>query len=274
LAWESWMDAWLKCHMAEILPLGYVSYAVSCSLPKASKSQRRAMVDAAAEEHAIKSREAYCLTVSLFGAERKKQMLKVENKSKEEIAEIGRKIGEAFAAEKAGIVTMLTEEQAIKAFEIITECYYRSEVLYTTSETGEGYLAYGDKQTKLAVGPTLHMVKRFLCELPLKVSLDVARSGGEQYAKIFKKERNYIAVSMVVVLREFQGKGFMHKVLEQPFAEAKEKNIPCVLDTDTPVKVQKYIHCGMKLVGEKKLRQGISLYVMAYNALPEGGRCP
>lgn len=36
-------------------------------------------------------------------------MFKVENKSKEEIAEIGRKIGEAFAAEKAGIVTMLTE---------------------------------------------------------------------------------------------------------------------------------------------------------------------
>ncbi|MCM1100026.1 MAG: methyltransferase domain-containing protein [Clostridium sp.] len=49
LAWESRMDAWLKCHMAEILPLGYVSYAVSCSLPKASKSQRRAMVDATAE---------------------------------------------------------------------------------------------------------------------------------------------------------------------------------------------------------------------------------
>ncbi|MCM1561612.1 MAG: N-acetyltransferase [Butyrivibrio sp.] len=201
-------------------------------------------------------------------------MLKVENKSKEEIAEIGRKIGEAFAAEKAGIVTMLTEEQAVKAFEIITECYYRSGVLYTTSETGEGYLAYGDKQTKLAVGPTLHMVKRFLCELPLKASLAVAQSGGEQYAKIFKKERNYIAVSMVVVLREFQGKGFMHKVLEQPFAEADEKNIPCVLDTDTPLKVEKYIRCGMELAGEKKLRHGVSLYTMAYYASPEGGRHP
>ncbi|MCM1539347.1 MAG: NAD-binding protein, partial [bacterium] len=53
LTWESRMDAWLKCHMAEILPLGYVSYAVSCSLPKASKSQRRAMVDATAEGFAL-----------------------------------------------------------------------------------------------------------------------------------------------------------------------------------------------------------------------------
>ena len=49
LAWESQMDAWLKCHMAEILPLGYVSYAVDCKLPKASKAQRKAMVDATAE---------------------------------------------------------------------------------------------------------------------------------------------------------------------------------------------------------------------------------
>ena len=198
-------------------------------------------------------------------------MRKVEDKSKEEIVKIGRKIGEAFAAEKAGIVTLLTEEQTVKAFEIMTDYFYRAGVLYSTSETGEGYLAYWEKKTKPAVCPALHMVKRFLCELPLKASLAVMQSGGEQYAKIFKKEQNYIAVSMVVVLREFQGKGFMHRVLEQPFAEAEKKNIPCVLDTDTPLKVRKYICCGMKLCGEKKLKHGISLYTMAYN-VPAGKR--
>ena len=41
--------------------------------------------------------------------------------------------------------------------------------------------------------------------------------------------------------------GFMHRVLEQPFAEAEKKNIPCVLDTDTPLKVKKYIRCGMEM---------------------------
>lgn len=99
------------------------------------------------------------------------------------------------------------------------------------------------------------------------------QSGGEQYAKIFKKEQNYIAVSMVVVLREFQGKGFMHRVLEQPFAEAEKKNIPCVLDTDTLLKVRKYICCGMKLYSEKKLKHGISLYTMAYNVPAEKRGC-
>lgn len=57
----------------------------------------------------------------------------------------------------------------------------------------------------------------------------------------------------------------MHKVLEQPFAEATSKGVPCVLDTDTSLKVRKYIRCGMELCGEKKVKQGISLYTMAYN---------
>lgn len=192
-------------------------------------------------------------------------MIKVENKSRKEIADIGRRIGEAFADEKAGTVTMLTREQTIKGFEIMTEWFYRAGTLYTTSEIGEGYLAYWSKRAKPSMGPTLHMIKRLLCELPLKALIAMAQSGDEQYAKIFKKEHDYIAVSMVVVLREYQGKGYMHKILEQPFAEADTKDIPCILDTDTPLKVKKYTRCGMELCGEKKLKNGISLYTMAYN---------
>ena len=53
-------------------------------------------------------------------------MIKVENKSRKEIADIGRRIGEAFADEKAGTVTMLTREQTIKGFEIMTEWFLQS----------------------------------------------------------------------------------------------------------------------------------------------------
>lgn len=196
-----------------------------------------------------------------------RELIKVENKSEEEIEEIGRKIGEAFAAEKAGIVTALTREQTVRVFEIMTECYYRAGVLYTTSEKGEGYLAYWQKSERPAMGPVPHMIKRFLCELPPKAWIAMIGSGGDQYAKIFRKEKDYIVVSMLVVLREFQGKGFMRWVLEQPFAEAASKNIPCVLDTDTPLKVKKYIRCGMELCGEKKTGHGISLYTMAYHGI-------
>lgn len=122
---------------------------------------------------------------------------------------------------------------------------------------------------KPAIGHMLHMIKRFLCELPPKAWFAVASGGGEQYAKIFRKETDYIAVSMIVVLCEFQGKGFMHSVLKQPFAEAESEGIPCVLDTDTPLKVKKYIRCGMELCGEKKIKQDVSLYTMAYNRKKE-----
>ena len=57
------------------------------------------------------------------------------------------------------------------------------------------------------------------------------------------------------------------------FAEAEKKNIPCVLDTDTLLKVRKYICCGMRLCGEKKLKHGISLYTMAYNVPAEKRGC-
>lgn len=89
-------------------------------------------------------------------------MIKVENKSKDEIAKIGRRIGEAFAAEKDGIVTMVTREQAVKAFEIITDYYYRAGVLYAD--------------------PFLHMMKRFLCELPPKAWMAVAGSGIKRHS--------------------------------------------------------------------------------------------
>ena len=49
LTWEDRMDAWLKCHLALILPVCYVCYAVGGRLPEASPAQRRAILDAALE---------------------------------------------------------------------------------------------------------------------------------------------------------------------------------------------------------------------------------
>ena len=49
LTWETDMDAWLKSHLAFILPIAYVCYAVDCQLPKTTKQQRKAILDAALE---------------------------------------------------------------------------------------------------------------------------------------------------------------------------------------------------------------------------------
>ena len=201
-------------------------------------------------------------------------MIKVTNMSKEELVYYGTRIGEAFVAEGAGLAATASKEDMVKAFEIMTEYFYKAGVLYTTSEQHEGFLAYWHKTTKMKIGAALHMVFRMLREMSFRGVKTVAESGGELYARLYKKEKDYVAVSMVVVLREFQGKGFMKKVLEQPFAEARElgiglvsysmTHIPCVLDTDTPLKVTKYEKCGMKNTGKKALKSGASLYTMEY----------
>lgn len=66
---------------------------------------------------------------------------------------------------------------------------------------------------------------------------------------------------MVVVLREYQGKGYMKKILEHPFSEAAREGIPCVLDTDTELKVTKYTKCGMKNTAKKATEiRSVSVY--------------
>lgn len=191
-------------------------------------------------------------------------MQKVSNMTKEELAHYGTLIGEAFAAEGDGIATTAPREDIIKAFEIMTEYFYNSGVLYTTSDNHEGFLAYWRKSTKIKLKPALHMVGIMLREMSFRSVRIVAGSSEELYAKVYKKEKDYVAVSMVVILREYQGKGYMKKILEHPFSEAAREGIPCVLDTDTEFKVAKYTKCGMKNTAKKQLKSGQYLYTMEY----------
>lgn len=49
LTWSENMEAWYQCHLALILPASYLCYALGCDLRKASRAQRRRLLDAAAE---------------------------------------------------------------------------------------------------------------------------------------------------------------------------------------------------------------------------------
>jgi 2-dehydropantoate 2-reductase len=49
LTWEDDMDGWCKCHLAFILPIAYLCYLTGCDLRKATRSQRKLLLDAAGE---------------------------------------------------------------------------------------------------------------------------------------------------------------------------------------------------------------------------------
>ncbi len=59
LKWENHMDAWLKSHLAFILPICYVCYATGGVLPRASGSQLNDIIDATIEAHALLKRLGY-----------------------------------------------------------------------------------------------------------------------------------------------------------------------------------------------------------------------
>jgi 2-dehydropantoate 2-reductase len=47
LKWEEDMDGWYKCHLALILPIAYLCYLTGCDLHKATRAQRKLLLDAA-----------------------------------------------------------------------------------------------------------------------------------------------------------------------------------------------------------------------------------
>lgn len=191
-------------------------------------------------------------------------IVKVQSKTDEELAEIGRKIGESFAAEDAGVVRKMPRAHVVKVFQLMTEFYYRLGRLYTLPESEAGYIAYWPKNFRIPLVLKLRLVEQMLKYVPLRSCLKIAPAGSEQFAKVYRHEKNYIAVSMLVVLREFQGQGFMRRLLETPFSIAEEQRIPCVLDTDTELKVKKYEKCQMHVSRRRKMINGFPLYTMEY----------
>ncbi|MFV0413372.1 MAG: ketopantoate reductase family protein [Oscillospiraceae bacterium] len=76
LTQEENMDAWLKCHMAFILPIAYVCYATNFHLPKATGHQLDMAMEAALEGYAVLKKLGYPIrpanSEEAFGPGRKK----------------------------------------------------------------------------------------------------------------------------------------------------------------------------------------------------------
>ena len=141
-------------------------------------------------------------------------MIHVDNWSQDQIEQYGRFIGEAFAA-SPGIAETVPKKDIVNSFIAITEGYYRMGTLYALSDNYEGFLAYWDKKIKLPTGIKFRMALRMIKKVKLSSLLKIAASSNVQYAKLYKDADDYIAVSMIVVLRQYQGQGYMKKTAEK-----------------------------------------------------------
>ena len=188
------------------------------------------------------------------------------------IAEIGHAFGYYDYGTETGLVSLYPSREA--AAEYI--CAYvratlRGGFLHTVGENSEAYIAYkrpGDRISIRAVWPVVRAEIRGkrLSEV-IGFSRQIVRlirltqKGGPGLDDRFKKAKKpYLFVGMVCVREQYQGQGFMRKVMELAFAEGDRLGVPVILETDAMSKCEKYIHLGMELAGMRDLGEYGKIY--------------
>lgn len=178
-------------------------------------------------------------------------------------------IGHAFAyydyGTEHGLIDAYPSREAVASF----ICGYvkmalKSGMLYTTSENGEGFIAYKLPGQKVSLKATLPLAKGFLGSMKMKELIHFMRimsKGGSGLGKqLDKAKKPYIYVGLVCVREPYQGQGYMRKIMDMAFAEGSRLAVPVILDTDAKSKCDKYIHLGMELARTRRFGEYGVLY--------------
>lgn len=199
-------------------------------------------------------------------------MIQLKDLTKEQIAEIGRAIGNSFydhdyGENEKGLAKYIKDrEQMIKYMTVFVVAGVKSGTLYATGERGEGYvLLMGYKCEKMKINASLGMLFGLINALGgIRKSLDffkIMQKGGMPLDNKLKKEKkDYLQIVMLVIRKEYQGQGYMRKLMEFAYEKADAYGVPCILDTDAQNKLDKYCHLGMKHVGTRKVDDDCYLY--------------
>ena len=208
-------------------------------------------------------------------------MIQLKNISKEQIAEIGRAIGNSFydhdyGENEKGMAKYINDrEQMVKYMTVFVVAGVKSGTLYATSERGEGYvLLMGSKCEKMKISASLGMLFGLIDALGgLRKSLEflktIQKGGAALDDKLKKAKKDYLQIVMLVVRKEYQGQGYMRQLMEFAYEKADAHGVPCILDTDAQNKLDKYCHLGMEYVGKRKVAEDCYLYDLVRNGTNE-----
>ena len=191
--------------------------------------------------------------------------MKVEALDESIIHDIGHAFGYYDYGTEHGLINAFPSRDAAAEF----ICGYvrmalQGGMLYATSENGEGYLAYKLPKQKLSPKALIPLAKGLLGSMSMKELFRFARimsKGGSGLDKRLDKEKKpYIFVGMGCVRVQYQGQGYMRKVMDMAFAEGNRLRVPVILETDAQSKCDKYMHLGMELAGTRSFGEYGKLY--------------
>lgn len=191
---------------------------------------------------------------------RQPQMIKLQGLSEGQLREISRQIADAFYDYKyneadLGLIKFISaRENMFMYMHGIVQAAYKSGVLYTTSDRGEGYLMLSGEGAGGSIG-FIDGMRMIIAERKalggfrnMKKFIDACFSdGGSIETRMRKQKRKFLRIEMLVVRKEFQGQGYMHQMMDYAYALADERKVPVILDTDDRDKASRYEHLGMKL---------------------------
>ena len=189
----------------------------------------------------------------------------VKELDEQSIQDIGHAFGYYDYGAEKGLVSCFRSKDATAAYICgYVRCVLAAGCLHTTSERGEGYIAYklpGQKIGFRAACLLLQGVRRSMNFREICRFVQAMTKAGPSLEDLLsKKKKPCIYVGMVCVREAYQGQGYMRKVLDIAFAEGNRLGIPVVLDTDAKSKCDKYVHLGMELAGTRDFGPFGTLY--------------
>lgn len=171
-------------------------------------------------------------------------------------AQAAEDIGHAFGyydyGQETGMGVFYSSKEAVANYIAgYVRMAFEGQMLYTTSERGEGYIAYTLPGQKMNFKAGMAILKALFHNMSLKEMICMGKAlskGGKSLQDRMKKEKKkFIFVGMVCVREQYQGQGYMRKVLDMAFSEGNRLHVPVILETDAKSKCDKYMHLGMEL---------------------------
>ncbi len=186
-------------------------------------------------------------------------MKKLIGLKNEDIVNISHQIADAFFdyeynKDDVGLIKFIKSRDDMFVYmNAITMAAYKSGLLYTTSDKHEGYLMLsGDGVGSVGFVDGIKMImaeKKALGGFTnMKAFISACFADGNTIeTRMRKAKKKFIRIEMLVVRPEFQGQGFMRKMLDDVYELAEKNGVPVILDTDDKDKSARYEHLGMKL---------------------------
>lgn len=196
--------------------------------------------------------------------------VKVNSLREDEIRDIGDAFADfEYAESEFGMSYLGKGRQAISDYiSAYVRMSIKERVLYSTSDEHEAFIAFKNPGVNMSPGSAAGLLKTVPGRVDTGHLFEMAKGiggAGKSYGSILSKLKiPYIYVGFFAVRKEYQGKGFMRKVLEVAFEEGRRQAVPVVLDTDAILKKDKYEHLGMKCVVTQHFKDGVELYGMVY----------